>query len=393
MMQMNGREWMYGDRRVPGTLKDKFIDVATANKNNGCIRCPCVQCRNNKEYSSSKIIRGHLIMKGFMPNYNCWTKHGERGVMMEDGEEEDDDNNYHHMFPEYSDTAMEDNGEERGEERASDEPADELGRVISDAKRDCETENEKLKLEGMLEDHKKLLYPNCENGNTKLGITLELLRWKAECGLTDSSFEKMLKIYPTADDTLESRRSRVQSKWFNTIPYTWKVLLQKLLVLCGDSDFEVTGDFKTGYTLYIDTDLELYGQVEELENIINTMIPENLVVVSKNSIPCNIKGAVLFGGGICFINEFIITNDFREVFDVNGSSVFGGGIVQTEMLNITNDSQETVSVQGTVNFGGKATDTAMVTISTDFNETIRADMDAKAASGVVQVDFIEIKTT
>ena len=180
-----------------------------------------------------------------------------------------------------------------------------------------------------------------------------------------SRFEKMLKIYPTADDTLESRRSRVQSKWFSTIPYTWKVLLQKLLVLCGDSDFEVTGDFKTGYTLYIDTDLELYGQVEELENIINTMIPENLVVVSKNSIPCNIKGAV----------------------------VFGGGIVQTEMLNITNDSQETVSVQGTVNFGGKATDTAMVTISTDFNETIRADMDAKAASGVVQVDFIEIKTT
>lgn len=180
-----------------------------------------------------------------------------------------------------------------------------------------------------------------------------------------SRFEKMLKIYPTADDTLESRRSRVQSKWFNTIPYTWKVLLQKLLVLCGNSDFEVTGDFKTGYTLYIDTDLELYGQVEELENIINTMIPENLVVVSKNSIPCNIKGAVLFGGGICFINEFIITND----------------------------SQETVSVQGTVNFGGRATDTAMVTISTDFNETIRADMDAKAASGVVQVDFIEIKTT
>ena len=109
-MQMNGREWMYGDRRVAGYIKgvDKFIDVATANKENGFIRCPCVQCRNNKEYSSSKIIRGHLIMKGFMPNYNCWTKHGERGVMMEDGEEEDDDNNYHHMFPEYSDTAMED---------------------------------------------------------------------------------------------------------------------------------------------------------------------------------------------------------------------------------------------------------------------------------------------
>src|SRR4051812_19659540 len=55
-------------------------------------------------------------------------------------------------------------------------------------------QKKKLKLEGMLEDHKKFLYPNCEDGSTKLGTTLKLLRWKVECGLTDSSFEKMLKI-------------------------------------------------------------------------------------------------------------------------------------------------------------------------------------------------------
>ena len=46
-----------------------------------------------------------LIQSGFMPNYNCWTKHGERGVMMEDSEEEEDDDNYH-MFPEYGYTGM-----------------------------------------------------------------------------------------------------------------------------------------------------------------------------------------------------------------------------------------------------------------------------------------------
>ena len=46
----------------------------------------------------------------------------------------------------------------------------------------------------MLEDHKKLLYPNCENGLKKLGSTLELLRWKAECAIPDSSFEKLLKM-------------------------------------------------------------------------------------------------------------------------------------------------------------------------------------------------------
>jgi hypothetical protein len=48
------------------------------------------------------------------------------------------------MFPEYGDTAMEDIEEEGGDKRASVEPADDLSRVISDAKRDCEIEKERL---------------------------------------------------------------------------------------------------------------------------------------------------------------------------------------------------------------------------------------------------------
>jgi hypothetical protein len=51
-----------------------------------------------------------------------------------------------------------------------------------------------LKLESMLEDHKKLLYPNCEDGNKKLGSTLELLRWKAENGVSNKGFGRLLKM-------------------------------------------------------------------------------------------------------------------------------------------------------------------------------------------------------
>ena len=86
---------------------------------------------------------------------------------MEDNEEEEDGDNYP---PEYGDTFM---GE--AEEEAHDEPADDLGRTIFDARRDCGSEKESEKLDHMLEDHKKLLYPNCENGLEKLGSTLELL--------------------------------------------------------------------------------------------------------------------------------------------------------------------------------------------------------------------------
>ena len=205
-----------------------------------------------------------------------------------------------------------------------------------------------------------------------------------------SRFEKMLGIYPSAEDTLESRRARVHSKWFNSVPYTWRVLLQKLTVLCAETDFVLSHNFKEGYTLTLVTDLELFGQVEELEHIINTIIPENIVVVSKNNIPCDIKGVVLFGGGICFSNMFTITNDFKETYSVQGSMNFGGGIVQTENVQVTDAFKETYSVNGATLFSGSVVDTAILQLTEDFDETIQATGESSIASGIVQVDFIEI---
>jgi hypothetical protein len=42
--------------------------------------------------------------------------------------------------------------------------------------RECETNKESERLDRMLEDHKKFLYPNCQNSLKKLGSTLELLK-------------------------------------------------------------------------------------------------------------------------------------------------------------------------------------------------------------------------
>ncbi|KAK1641941.1 hypothetical protein QYE76_059746 [Lolium multiflorum] len=95
-----------------------------------------------------------------MFGYNVWTKHGEEGVMMEDGDEEDNDDNYRSIFPEYGDTAMEDNEEEGGEERAPDEPGDDdLRRAIYDARRDCGTDKERLQFDKITYEAKKLVYP------------------------------------------------------------------------------------------------------------------------------------------------------------------------------------------------------------------------------------------
>ena len=137
---------MYGNQFATAFREGvrSFLNVAEANKRRDCFICyPCLQCRNEKDYTSSRVIQSHLLRSRFMSGYNVWTKHGEREVMMEDGDEEENDDNYRSMFPEYADTAMEDNEEEGGEERAADEPNDDLGRAISDAKRDCDTDKKK----------------------------------------------------------------------------------------------------------------------------------------------------------------------------------------------------------------------------------------------------------
>ena len=109
---------------------------------------------------------------------------------MADGHEEADDDN--DVPPEYGDAATEEVVEDQ--EGPDYVPDDDLRRVIVDARRQCESQKEKLKFDRMLEDHKKGLYPNWEDGNTKLGTVLELLHWKAENAVPDKGFEKLLKI-------------------------------------------------------------------------------------------------------------------------------------------------------------------------------------------------------
>ncbi|KAK1685081.1 hypothetical protein QYE76_045929 [Lolium multiflorum] len=103
---------------------NSFLLVAEANKSKqGFMFCPCLKCKNEKDYSCSRDIKSHLLWFGFMSSYNVWTKHGEEGVMMEDGDEEEgNDDQYRSMFSECDDTAMEDNEEEGGEEHAADDP-------------------------------------------------------------------------------------------------------------------------------------------------------------------------------------------------------------------------------------------------------------------------------
>ena len=66
--------------------------------------------------------------------------------------------------------------------------------MLREAEEVCETEKESVDLKRMLEDYRTLLYPNCKQGQKKLGTTLELLQWKASNSLSDNEFEELVKL-------------------------------------------------------------------------------------------------------------------------------------------------------------------------------------------------------
>lgn len=125
-----------------------------------------------------------------------------------------------------------------------------------------------------------------------------------------SRFENILGIYPQTGDTLESRRSRVQNRWFNDMPGTIRAFICKMEILCAGTDFNIDTDFESGYTLIIRACLEEYGKVEELEQIINSMIPCNIVVNLNNSIIFNEPVCENFAAGAVSAIQMFETDNF-----------------------------------------------------------------------------------
>ena len=122
-----------------------------------------------------------------------------------------------------------------------------------------------------------------------------------------------------------------------------KVFIAKLTVLCGNSDFTIIKEYST-YKVEILTNLELFGQVEELEHIIEGMMPCNMIVDSKNEISCDANGFALVAGGVCSAEMFFITNDEQVQRTISGNAIFGGGTVNATTVVIINDFNECFNI-------------------------------------------------
>lgn len=204
-------------------------------------------------------------------------------------------------------------------------------------------------------------------------------------------YENLLGITPNAEDTLDSRKSRVLLRWNDYVPYTYRVLVNRLNTFCGVNNYTITGD-QSDYYLHFETRLELFGQVKELEDLFERILPENMYYESMNSLDCQINGNAFIGAGVCYVAKIIMTNDFKDTVSSNGSAVIGVGSVVTDMLNISEDFKETVSVNGNAVVAGGLSTIATISTSNDFNDSLQSNGQAVLGAGTVSVDFVEIES-
>jgi hypothetical protein len=136
-------------------------------------------------------------------------------------------------------------------------------------------------------------------------------------------YENILSVKPSDQDTVETRRLRIISRWNDRIPYTWNALKEKLDMFCGVDNY--TLDLQNEiYTLNFEVHLGSYGAVDELFSMLQQMLPVNMIFIIDN---------VLLGG------------DTQEVF-------FGSAMVQGYHYTLTSDINATYSSEGiTTNAG------------------------------------------
>lgn len=89
--------------------------------------------------------------------------------------------------------------------------------------------------------------------------------------------EKLLGIAPFFDDTLETRRFRVQGLWNEKLPYTYRVLLERLDSLCGSDGYVISLNAEE-YSLNIKVELTKKRMFDEVVKITRQMVPANIVV-------------------------------------------------------------------------------------------------------------------
>lgn len=108
-------------------------------------------------------------------------------------------------------------------------------------------------------------------------------------------WEKILKLQPKATDTLKSRKIRILNQLNVRLPYTYRMLIERLEQLCGSGNYLVSCNFNQ-YEISIKTHLDTVNKIEELCDLLKHILPANIIVQTHNTMFLSGAGKIYIGG-------------------------------------------------------------------------------------------------
>lgn len=137
-----------------------------------------------------------------------------------------------------------------------------------------------------------------------------------------SKFEEMLELHRYENDTLEIRIFRVLTYWNDQIPYTWRVLVNKMNQLCGTGNYELKPNFNS-YELGVTTKFDDSKKYDELNNMLKTILPANLGFKSINILTPKTENRIYIATGAINYMKYEIRAKLPDaVFKIFATSGF-----------------------------------------------------------------------
>ena len=183
------------------------------------IFCPCRDCKNEKLWRDTIIIKSHLVRRGFVENYTRWTKHGESLDEPVDEPVEEPASELVNELVDYRARDFDEHGTDPVEEPLTEPVTDTVEEPLSEPLEEPVSEYADFDVEELLfhvepqvlinagttrgldnfailqKASKDLLYEEsmgCTKDCTVLRTVLELMKLKALHGWSDTSFTDLL---------------------------------------------------------------------------------------------------------------------------------------------------------------------------------------------------------
>lgn len=201
-------------------------------------------------------------------------------------------------------------------------------------------------------------------------------------------YENMLRITRNNSDTLDMRRFRILTRLASQKPYTIRYL-EEVLGSLGDPI--IIRNIANDYKIAINSFFEKQGQVSDLEYIVRTVVPANILSEISNRLEMNgLNEEIYIGMAVtaCEFNQ--VTQDFVYQGGTQQDAYLASGQTDGTFVSVMHDFKQDVTTTALPYLGAGQTMANFRSVTQDFIGTSETTQQAIQSSGNVVANFITI---